>query len=60
MIKNKNDILKYNQRYVLEVLVDVFIRNANIKALLEELNRFDNPVLKNFQEKLERYLSIRY
>lgn len=36
MIKNKNDILKYNQRYVLEVLVDVFIRNANIKALLEE------------------------
>lgn len=31
-----------------------------IKALLEELNRFDNPVLKNFQEKLERYLSIRY
>lgn len=33
---------------------------VRIKALLEELNRFDNPVLKNFQEKLERYLSIRY
>lgn len=33
---------------------------VRIKALLEELNRFDNPVLKNFQDKLERYLSIRY
>lgn len=31
-----------------------------IKALLEKLNSFDNPVLKSFQEKLERYLSIRY
>ncbi len=33
---------------------------ARIKILVEELNRFDNPVLKNFQEKLEAYLRIRY
>ena len=31
-----------------------------IKVLLEELNRFDNPVLKKFQEKVEKYLGIKY
>jgi len=31
-----------------------------IKKLLDELYRFDNPVLKNFQAILEEYLRIRY
>lgn len=33
---------------------------ARIEALVEELNRFDNPVLRNFQEKVEAYLGINY
>lgn len=33
---------------------------VRIKALLDELNRFDNPVLRNFQEKVKVYLDIKY
>lgn len=31
-----------------------------IKALVQELERFDNSVLKKFQEKLEEYLKTKY
>lgn len=31
-----------------------------IKKLIEELNRIDGQVLKNYQDKLERYLTIKY
>lgn len=31
-----------------------------IKILLEDLNHFNNHVLKNFQVELEKYLGIKY
>ena len=31
-----------------------------IKKLIEKLNQFDDPVLRRFQIKIERYLEIKY
>lgn len=33
---------------------------ARIKTLIEDLNYFNNQILRNFQEKVERYTGTKY